>query len=102
MSGYYTITTADNGKVLGTPLLRNDGNANDFVGASGTWELRDEKGVLYSRPAVWNSITQLWEYAVVAGEFAVGRYWGMVAVTLSGPIGPIYSSEVQFDVIAAD
>jgi hypothetical protein len=101
--GYYTITTADNGKVLGFPLLQSlSGNPNNFTGASATLNLRDSSGNLYSRTLVWNPATAEWEYSVVAGEFPVGRMWAMVAVTFPGAVGPIYSSEVIFDVVAAD
>jgi hypothetical protein len=50
----------------------------------------------------WNAVTVEWEYTVRANDFAAGRYWAMVAVTFPGPVGPIYSTEVVFDVIAAD
>lgn len=102
MAGYYTITTADQGKVLGFPLLQSDGNPNTFTGATATLQLRDQNGVTYSRPLTWNPSLTEWEYGVIAGEFAVGRFWCMVAVTFPGPVGPIYSSEVIFDVIQAD
>jgi hypothetical protein len=102
MAGYYTITTADNGKVLGFPLLKSDGTSNNFASCSATLCLRDQNGNLYTRSMVWNALTLEWEYSVVAGEFAAGRWWVMVAVTFPGPIGPIYSSESIFDVIAAD
>jgi hypothetical protein len=103
MAGYYTITTADNGKVLGFPLMRRDGDANNFVGATATLCLRFQDGTLSTRPLVFNPQTAEWEYAVVANEFAAGRYWVMVAVTFPAPIGgPIYSGEATFDVVAAD
>jgi hypothetical protein len=102
MAGYYTITVADNGKVLGFPLLQSNGNSNNFAGALATLNLRDQNGNLYTRTMVFNSTTNEWEYSVVAGEFPVSRYWVMVAVTFPGPVGPIYSSEAIFDVIAAD
>jgi hypothetical protein len=103
MAGYYTLTTADNGKVLGFPLLQSiGGNPNNFSGASATLNLRDQNGNLYTRTLVFNTTTVEWEYSVTAGEFPASRYWGMVAVTLPGPVGPIYSSEFIFDVIAAD
>jgi hypothetical protein len=102
MSGYYTITTADNGKVLGFPLLQSSGNVNNFNGATAQLKLRDQNGVFYSRTLAFNPITMEWEYSVIAGEFAAGRYWAMVAVTFPGPVGPVYSSEIIFDVIAAD
>ena len=102
MAGYYTITTADNGKVLGFPLLRSDGTSNNFSGCTASLRLRDQNGVLTSRAMVWNAGTIEWEYSVVAGEFPAGRYWVMVAVTFPGPIGPIFSSESIFDVILAD
>jgi hypothetical protein len=111
--GYYSFTTADNGKVLGFPLLQSvNGNPNNFTGAAATLNLRDQNGVLYMHTLVWNAATTEWEYAVVAGEFPAGRYWAMVAVTFpgqtggsaagTGSVGPIYSSEVIFDVVAAD
>ncbi len=102
MAGYYTITTADNGKVLGFPLLQSNGNSNSFTGATAALKLRDQNGILYTRTLVWNAVTIEWEYSVVAGEFAAGRWWVMVAVTFPGPVGPIYSTEAVFDVIAAD
>ena len=102
MSNYYTICTADNGKVLGFPLLQSSGNSNNFAGATATLQLRDQNGNLTSRSLVWNPTTVEWEHSVVAGEFSAGRYWGMVAVTFPGNVGPIYSSEFIFDVVAAD
>jgi hypothetical protein len=102
MSGYYTITTADNGKVLGFPLLQSNGNSNNFVGATATLQLRDQNGNLSTRSLVWNPTTTEWEHPVVAGEFSAGRYWGMVAVIFAGNVGPIYSSEFIFDVVATD
>jgi hypothetical protein len=102
VAGYYTITTADNGKVLGFPLLQSNGNSNNFAGASATLQLRDQNGILYTRTLVWNPVTIEWEYSVVAGDFAAGRWYAMVAVTFPGPVGPIYSNEVIFDVVAAD
>ena len=103
MAGYYTITSADNGKVLGFPLLSSiNDNANSFTGATATLCLRDQNGILYTRALVWNAVTIEWEYSVVAGEFAIGRWHGMVAVIFPGPVGPVYSSEFIFDVVAAD
>src|SRR5947209_13697806 len=103
MSGYYTVTTADVGKVVAFPLLRRDGNTNNFGGASGTLRLRFQDGTLSTRTLLFNAQTMEWEYAMVANDFQVGRYWGMVAVMFPPPIGgPIYSSEVIFDVVAAD
>jgi hypothetical protein len=102
MSGYYTITTADNGKVLGFPLPQTSGNSNNFTGATATLQLRDQNGNLSTRSLVWNPTTTEWEHAVVAGEFSAGRYWGMVAVVFAGNVGPIYSSEFIFDVVAVD
>lgn len=100
---YYSITTADNGKVLGFPLTTTiAGTTNSFSGATAQLRLRDSTGALYTRTLVWNSTTTQWEYAVVAGEFPVGRIFCMVAVTFPGPVGPILSSEVYFDVISAD
>jgi hypothetical protein len=103
MAGYYILTSADNGKVLGFPLLQSvEGNPNNFTGASAILNLRDQNGNRYTRTLVFNPTTIEWEYPVIAGEFPVSRYWGMVAVTFPGPVGPIYSSEFIFDVIAAD
>ena len=102
MAGYYTITSADNGKVLGFPLLQQSGNANTFTGATATLCLRDQNGVFYTRPLVWNPVTIEWEYSVIAGEFEIGRWHGMVAVIFPGPVGPVDSSEFIFDVVAAD
>ena len=107
-AGYYRITTADNGKVLGFPLFGSFGNTNDFTGATATLQLRDQNGTLYSRTLVWNptppspAAAPEWEYSVIGGEFPAGRYWAMVAVTWPGPVGPIYSTEVIFDVISAE
>jgi len=65
--------------------------------------VRDQSGNLQAaRPMVFNAATVEWEYTVRANDFAAGRYWAMVAVTFAGPVGPIYSTEVVFDVIAAD
>ena len=102
MVDYYTITDADAGKVLGFPLLRSDGNPNDFAGASATLWLKYQSGNLVTRAMVWNPMTIEWEYSVAAGEFTVGRWRAKVAVTFSGGVGPIYSTEVIFDVVAAD
>lgn len=100
---YYTITTADNGKVLAFPLPSTiAGTTNNFTGATAQLLLRDSSGLLYTRTLVWNSTTTRWEYAVIAGEFPVGRMFCMAAVTFPGPIGPTLSSEVYFDVISAD
>lgn len=100
---YYSITTADNGKVLGFPLPTTiAGTTNSFTGASAQLQLRDGSGRLYVRALVWNPTTNQWEYAVVAGEFPVGRMFCMVAVTFPNSVGPILSSEVYFDVISAD
>jgi hypothetical protein len=104
MAGYYTFTVADNGKVLGLPLLQSNGNSNNFVGASATLYLRDSSGNRLTRTLTWNgnATPPEWEYTVVAGEFAVGRWWAMAGVTFAGGAGPIFSTEVMFDVIAAD
>lgn len=102
MASYYTITTADNGKVLGFPLLRSDGSSNNFIGCTGVLMLKDQNGNLLTRSLVYNAGTFEWEYAVVAGEFAIGRWRAMAAVTFPGPVGPIYSTESIFDVIAGD
>jgi hypothetical protein len=99
MSGYFTISATDNGKVLGFPLLRSDGNANDFTGASATLKLKFQDGSTLTRSLIWNPNTMEWEYSVIAGEFAVGRWRAMVAVTWPGSIGPINSTEVIFDVV---
>jgi hypothetical protein len=99
---YYTFTTADNGKVLGFPLLQSSGNSNNFAGATAMLQVRDQNGNLTSHSLIWNPATVEWEHALTAGEFPIGRYWGMVAVTFPGPVGPIYSSEFIFDVVAAD
>jgi hypothetical protein len=100
---YFTMTTADVGKVLGFPLNQSNGNTNNFTGASANLMVRDQNGNLQAaRPMVFNAATVEWEYSVRAGDFAPGRYWAMVAVTFPGPVGPIYSTEVVFDVIAAD
>jgi hypothetical protein len=103
MSGYYTFTNADAGKVLGFALNQSNGNANNFTGASANLMVRDQNGNLQAaRAMVFNATTVEWEYSVRANDFAVGRYWAMVAVTFPGPVGPIYSTEVVFDVVAAD
>ena len=103
MAGYYTFTTADVGKVLGFPLNQSNGNTNNFAGATANLMVRDQNGSLQAaRSMTWNAVTVEWEYTVRANEFAAGRYWAMVAVTFPGPVGPIYSTEVVFDVIAAD
>jgi hypothetical protein len=102
VSGYYTITNADNGKVLGFPLLTSQGGSNNFNGATAQLKLRDQNGNLYTRSMVFNPVTVEWEYSVAAGEFPIGRFWAMVAVTFPNLVGPIYSSEVIFDVVAAD
>ena len=96
MAGYYTITSADNGKVLGFPLLQQSGNANTFTGATATLCLRDQNGILYTRSLVWNPVTIEWEYSVIAGEFAIGRWHGMVAVIFPGPVGPVYQQRIYF------
>ena len=102
MASYYTITTADNGKVLGFPLLQSNGNPNNFAGATATLCLKDQNGTLLTRSLIFNGVTMEWEYPVVAGEFAAGRWRAMVAVTFPGAVGPVYSTESIFDVIAAD
>jgi hypothetical protein len=60
MSGYYTFTTADNGKVLGFPLLQSSGNSNNFSGATASLQVRDQNGNLNTRPLVWNPTTVEW------------------------------------------
>jgi hypothetical protein len=99
---YPSFTTADNGKVLGFPLRKHSGDPNDFTGASAVLNIRDQGNLLRTRTMAWNTITIEWEYAVFAGEFPAGRYWAEVAVTFPGPRGPIYSSEVIFDVLPPD
>ncbi len=100
---YFTLTTADVGKVLDFPLNQSNGNANKFAGATANLMVRDQNGNLQAaRSMTWNAVTVEWEYTVRANDFAAGRYWAMVAVTFPGPVGPIYSTEVVFDVIAAD
>jgi hypothetical protein len=103
LNTYYRFTTADSGKVLGFPLNQSSGTPNNFSGASANLMVRDGSGDLQApRAMTWNALTTEWEYAVIAAEFPAGRYWAMVAVTFPGPVGPIYSSEVIFDVVAAD
>ena len=98
----YQFTTGDVGKVLGFPLLQSDGTANDFTGASAQLMVRDQNGNLEaSRPMTWNTVTNEWEYSVQPNDFAAGRYWAMVAVTFALGV-TVYSTEVVFDVIAAD
>lgn len=100
---YFTFTTANVGKVLGFPLLQTNGNSNNFAGATAALMVKDQNGnIQAARTLVYNSFTQEWEYSVVANDFAAGRYWAMVAVTFAGPVGPIYSTEVVFDVVSAD
>ena len=100
---YFTFTTADVGKVLGFPLNQSNGNTNNFAGATARLMVKDQNGNPQAgRTMVYNSATQEWEYSVVANDFVAGRYWAMVAVTFAGPVGPIYSTEVVFDVVAAD
>jgi hypothetical protein len=102
MAGYYTITDADNGKVLAFPLNQSSGGSNDFTGATAVLRLRDQRGNALTRALSWNGTTVQWEYPVVAGEFAAGRWHTMVAVTFLGGVGPIYSTEAVFDVIRAE
>lgn len=104
---YFTLTTADVGKVLGFPLNQSNGSANNFTGASANLMVRDQNGNLQAaRAMTYNAVTVQWEYTVRAVDFAAGRYWArywaMVAVTFPGPSGPIYSTEVVFDVVQAD
>jgi hypothetical protein len=95
MAGYYSLTTADNGKKLAFTLQRI-GAEN----AAATLCLKDQNGILSTRP-LWNASSAEWEYSVVAGEFAAGRWRAMVAVML-GTVGPLYTNELIFDVRAAD
>jgi hypothetical protein len=99
---YFTVTLADNGKVLGFPLSPVNRGYNDFTGVVATLCLRDQNHNLTTRPLTWNTITQQWEYSVVPGDFAIGRWHAAVALMFPGPVGPVYSSEVVFDVVAAD
>jgi hypothetical protein len=96
------FTTADIGKILGFPLLQHDGTANTFTGATAKLMVRDQNGSLQAgRPMSWNASTNQWEYSVQLNDFSAGRYWGMVAVAFSADV-TIYSTEVVFDVTAAD
>jgi len=102
MNIYYAFTTADVGKLLGFPLLQSNGTANNFTGATANLMVRDQNGDLQAgRAMTFNAVTNEWEYSVKAAEFAAGRYWAMVAVTFPGSV-VVYSSEVIFDVQAAD
>lgn len=102
LNNYYAFTTGDVGKVFGFPLPQADGTANEWTGATANLMVRDQTGNLESaRPMVFNTATSEWEYSVRAGEFAAGRYWAMVAVTFPGNV-TVYSTEVIFDVQAAD
>jgi hypothetical protein len=98
----YQFTTAAAGKILGFPLLQSNGTANDFTGATASLMVRDQSGSLQTaRPMQWNASANEWEYSVRSGEFNAGRYWAMVAVAFPGNV-VVYSSEVVFDVVAAD
>jgi hypothetical protein len=96
------FTTSDVGKILGFPLLQSNGASNTFTGAIANLMVRDQSGNLHAgRPMSLNASTNEWEYSVQLNDFSAGRYWGMVAVTFPGNV-TIYSTEVVFDVIAAD
>jgi hypothetical protein len=102
MAGYYTLTTADIGKVLAFPLPRFDGTPNDFTGASASLLVRDQNGNSQApRMMSWNALAAEWEYSVRIGDFAAGRYRAMVAVAFPGG-ATVLSSEVIFDVVTAD
>jgi hypothetical protein len=102
LSPYFAFTSADVGKVLGFPLLQSNGQANTFAGCTANLMVRDQNGNLQAgRALVFNGATNEWEYSVRAGEFIAGRYWAIVAVTFPGG-AIVYSSEVFFDVVAAD
>jgi hypothetical protein len=102
LNTYYAFTTGDVGKVLGFPLPQSNGTANNWTGATANLMVRDQNGNLQAaRAMVFNTVTNEWEYAVKAAEFSVGRYWAMVAVTFPGYV-TVYSTEVIFDVQAAD
>lgn len=101
MAGPYTFTTADNGRVLAFPLRHADGTPNDFTNSTALLRIRDQGNILSVRALTWNTVTMQWEYAITAGEFPAGRYWAEVAV-MFGSVGPIYSSEVIWDVVSPD
>ena len=102
LNTYYAFTAADVGKVLGFPLLQSNGGANTWTGASATLNVRDQNNNIQApRTMAYNTTNGEWEYAIVANDFAAGRFWAMVAVTF--PTGAVvYSTEVIFDVQAAD
>ena len=102
LNTYYAFTTADVGKVLGFPLPQSHGTANNFTGCTAALMVRDQNGNLENaRSMVFNSVTNEWEYSVLANDFFAGRFWAMVAVTFPGNV-TVYSTEVIFDVQAAD
>jgi hypothetical protein len=102
VSSYYSFTTSDAGKLLGFPLFQSNGDANNWTGATASLMVRDQFGnVQTARPMTFNVADNEWEYSVKAGEFTAARYWAMVAVTFPGGV-VVYSTEVYFDVIAAD
>src|SRR6266478_4544864 len=109
------FTTADNGKVIACPLPKTDGGTNNFVGATASLKLLDPQDNMTTHAMTWNptaistignqTYTGRWEYALVPGDLPTGRVglWrGMVAVTLSGGSGPIFSSEFIFSVVDPD
>ena len=98
-SNYYVITTLDNGKVLGFPLKQANGDTNDYTGATAELRLHDSNANNYVFPLTFNSVSNEWEYSVVAGDFPAGRVWGRVAVTFPNFVGPIESTEFMFDVV---
>lgn len=105
------FTTGDNGKVLGLPLLKANGQTNNFAGATATVDLRDPTtGIAITRNLVFNPTpsdggSPRWEYAFLAADLPrghVGIWRGMAAVIFAGGIGPIYSSEFIFTVVDSD
>ena len=100
-SAYYKFPIGSD-KVLAFPLLQSDGNPNDFTGATGQLLLRYQDGTKIVRALTWSSAMQEWEYAVVGSEFAVGRWWAEAAISWPGDTQPTMSTEVIFDVTAAD
>jgi hypothetical protein len=102
LNTYYAFTTADVGKVLGFPLPQSDGTANNFTGCTAALMVRDQNGNLESaRTMVFNPVINQWEYSVLVNDFFAGRFWAMVAVSFPGNV-TVYSTEVIFDVQAAD
>jgi len=102
LNTYYAFTTADVGKVLGFPLPQSNGTPNTFTGCTAALIVRDQNGNRENaRAMVFNAVTNEWEYSVLANDFAAGRYWAMVAVTFPASV-TVYSTEVIFDVQAAD